>query len=61
MSAAPCSASVLAVFQLLFSPRWIHHWQRRQERAGPTDAGVKKKTCAGSMNAFFPSTSRCGI
>jgi len=42
MSAAPCAASVLAVFQLLFSPRWIHHWQRRQERAGPTAAGVKK-------------------
>ncbi|MSU51767.1 MAG: hypothetical protein EXS37_22200 [Opitutus sp.] len=41
MSAAPCSAAVLAVFQLLFSPRWIHHWQRRQKRADPTAAGVK--------------------
>lgn len=43
MSAVPCSAAVLAVFQLLFSPRWIHQWQRRQERAGPTVVGVKKK------------------
>jgi hypothetical protein len=60
MSAVPCSAAVLAVFQLLFSPRWIHQWQRRQERAGPTVVGVKKNG-AGSMNAFSPSTSRCGI
>lgn len=42
MSAVLRSASVMAVFQLLFSSRWIHHWQRRQERAGPTDTGVKK-------------------
>jgi hypothetical protein len=43
MSAAPCTAAVLAVFRLLFSPRWVHQWQRRQERAGPTVVGVKKK------------------
>lgn len=42
MSAAPRAAAVLAVFQLLFSPRWIRHWQRRQPPAEATADGVKK-------------------
>lgn len=60
MNAAPALASTLAMFQLLVSSRWIHHWQRQQKRAGP-DRRRGKKNAAGFMNAFSPCTSRCGI
>ena len=58
MSATP--AAVLTVFQLLFSPRWIHQWQRRQKRVG-SGRRRGKKNSADFINVFSPCTSRCGI
>jgi hypothetical protein len=60
MNAAPAFASKLAMFQLLVSSRWIHHWQRQQKRADP-GRRRGKKNAADFINAFSPRTSRCGI
>lgn len=61
MSAAHSSLAVLRLFALLFSTRWIRHWQQRQERECAGGTGAKKKPGADSMNAFSHYASRYGI